>query len=121
MRTQSNEHRDSLPNIDISLLKHAAYVFDGIVFYLRCNLYNANGSFSIQNEFDALENGSETDENEETLDDCQFFHKLESDQVNNELYENLMEDTDSMDGVRILNLNNSMGLCEQKNNLTGST
>ena len=39
MRAHTNEHRDSLPSIDISLLKHAAYVFDGIMFYMRCNLF----------------------------------------------------------------------------------
>ena len=37
MRANSSEHRDSLPSIDIALLKHAAYIFDGILFYLKCS------------------------------------------------------------------------------------
>lgn len=35
MRTYTNEHRDFLPTVDISLLKHVAYAFDGLMFYLR--------------------------------------------------------------------------------------
>ena len=35
MRAHTNEHRDSLPPVDISLLKHVAYVFDGLFFYMR--------------------------------------------------------------------------------------
>jgi hypothetical protein len=35
MRTYTNEHRDFLPSVDISLLKHVAYAFDGFMFYLR--------------------------------------------------------------------------------------
>lgn len=35
MRSHSSEHRDSLPVLDITALRHIAYVVDGIVFYLR--------------------------------------------------------------------------------------
>lgn len=35
MRTYSNEHRDFTPHIDLAALKHVAYVFDGLMFYLR--------------------------------------------------------------------------------------
>jgi hypothetical protein len=35
MRSYTNEHRDAMPSIDISLLKHVCYVFDGLMFYLR--------------------------------------------------------------------------------------
>ena len=35
MRSESNEHKETLPTIDISLLKHVAYIFDGIMYYLR--------------------------------------------------------------------------------------
>ena len=34
MRTYTNEHRDHMPSVDVSLLKHVAYVFDGVMFFL---------------------------------------------------------------------------------------
>lgn len=35
MRSHSSEHRDSLPFLDVTALRHIAYVLDGIVFYMR--------------------------------------------------------------------------------------
>lgn len=35
MRSHSSEHRDSLPVLDVTALRHIAYVVDGIVFYMR--------------------------------------------------------------------------------------
>lgn len=35
MRAHSSEHRDSLPVLDVTALRHIAYVLDGIVFYMR--------------------------------------------------------------------------------------
>jgi E3 ubiquitin-protein ligase EDD1 len=35
MRAHSDEHSDSLPVIDISALKHVAYVFDALIYYMR--------------------------------------------------------------------------------------
>lgn len=38
MRSHSSEHRDSLPVLDITALRHIAYVVDGIVYYMRSGL-----------------------------------------------------------------------------------
>ena len=62
MRAQTNEHRDSLPSIDISLLKHVAYIFDGILFYLQSNLSNSMASIKIETE-------ESSDDEEESLDE----------------------------------------------------
>lgn len=35
MRAHNSEHRDSLPVLDVSALKHVAYVFDALVYYMR--------------------------------------------------------------------------------------
>lgn len=35
MRSHSSEHRDSLPVLDVTALRHIAYVLDGIIFYMR--------------------------------------------------------------------------------------
>ncbi|XP_022696858.1 E3 ubiquitin-protein ligase UBR5-like isoform X3 [Varroa jacobsoni] len=36
LRAQSSEHLDTLPIIDVASLKHIAYVFDSMIYYLRC-------------------------------------------------------------------------------------
>jgi len=44
MRAHNNEHGDSLPVLDVSSLKHVAYVLDALVYYLRadtCQSLNA--------------------------------------------------------------------------------
>lgn len=38
MRSHSSEHRDSLPVLDITALRHIAYVVDGIVYYMRSGM-----------------------------------------------------------------------------------
>lgn len=35
MRSHHDEHSDSLPVIDITALKHTAYVFDALIYYMR--------------------------------------------------------------------------------------
>lgn len=38
MRAHNAEHRDSLPVLDVSALRHVAYVFDALVYYMRSPL-----------------------------------------------------------------------------------
>ena len=44
MRAHNGEHSDTLPVIDVSSLKHIAYVFDALIYYMRsgneCNPYS---------------------------------------------------------------------------------
>ena len=35
MRSHNDEHSDTLPILDISALKHVAYVFDALIYYMR--------------------------------------------------------------------------------------
>lgn len=41
MRAHSNEHGDSLPVLDVSSLKHVAYVLDALVYYMRADTYQS--------------------------------------------------------------------------------
>lgn len=43
MRAHSNEHGDSLPVLDVSSLKHVAYVLDALVYYMRADTAAVNG------------------------------------------------------------------------------
>lgn len=38
MRAHNSEHLDSLPILDVSALKHVAYVFDALIYYMRSGM-----------------------------------------------------------------------------------
>lgn len=38
MRAHNSEHMDSLPILDVSALKHVAYVFDALIYYMRSGM-----------------------------------------------------------------------------------
>lgn len=77
MRSHNSEHRDSLPVLDVTALRHIAYVLDAIIFYMRAS-----------NELDSDRNEANTwDDQEEN----------ENDDVEEEYSSNLVMDTDSID------------------------
>ena len=38
MRSHNDEHADSLPSLDISFMRHVAYVFDALIYYMRSGI-----------------------------------------------------------------------------------
>lgn len=38
MRAHNSEHLDSLPILDVSALKHVAYVFDALIYFMRSGM-----------------------------------------------------------------------------------
>lgn len=56
MRSHSSEHRDSLPVLDITALRHIAYVIDGIVYYMRSGTDNDKSDSSSWTDADENEN-----------------------------------------------------------------
>lgn len=56
MRSHSSEHRDSLPVLDITALRHIAYVVDGIVYYMRSSTDNDKSDSSSWADADENEN-----------------------------------------------------------------
>lgn len=69
MRSYNDEHADSLPVIDISALRHSAYVFDALIYYMRT---------SPESDGDPLKDGisviswqdTDDNDNEENEDDA---------------------------------------------------
>merc|ERR1712226_852876 len=50
MRAHNAEHSDSLPVIDVSAMKHIAYVFDALIYYMRSGteaIGDANHTISV--------------------------------------------------------------------------
>lgn len=56
MRSHSSEHRDSLPVLDVTALRHIAYVVDGIVYYMRSGTDNDKSDSSSWTDADENEN-----------------------------------------------------------------
>lgn len=75
MRSHSSEHRDSLPVLDITALRHVAYVIDGIVYYMRSGKENEDKSDSSywadadENENDDTEDEIQMNCDNESIDD----------------------------------------------------
>lgn len=65
MRSHSSEHRDSLPVLDVTALRHIAYVLDGIVFYMRSA--KENDSERTDNNYWADADENENDDTEDEL------------------------------------------------------
>ena len=52
MRAHNGEHSDTLPVIDVSSLKHIAYIFDALIYYIRSrNDTNPYGEEAESEEF----------------------------------------------------------------------
>lgn len=58
MRSHSNEHSDSLPVLDISALKHVAYVLDALIYYMRSDTINAPLPTTTVSAFNDVDNES---------------------------------------------------------------
>lgn len=77
MRAHNSEHRDSLPVLDVTALRHVAYVLDAVIFYMRAS-----------NELDCDRNDSNAWDDQDDN---------ENDDVDDEFTTSLVMDTDSID------------------------
>ncbi|GAB0097413.1 E3 ubiquitin-protein ligase hyd [Sergentomyia squamirostris] len=80
MRAHSSEHRDSLPVLDITALRHIAYVLDAIIFYMR----SATEHDLERNDGNGWNDQDEND-NEETEDELSSTLGVETDSVDDDL------------------------------------
>jgi hypothetical protein len=77
MRAHNSEHRDSLPVLDVTALRHVAFVLDAIIFYMRAS-----------NELDCERNDSNAWDDQDDN---------ENDDVDDEFASSIVMDTDSID------------------------
>ncbi|XP_025835424.1 E3 ubiquitin-protein ligase hyd-like, partial [Agrilus planipennis] len=63
MRAHNSEHLDSLPILDVSALKHVAYVFDALIYYMRSGNSDSSDSDNLREGL-ALPSWNDQDENE---------------------------------------------------------
>ncbi|KAG5682285.1 hypothetical protein PVAND_011645 [Polypedilum vanderplanki] len=77
MRAHNSEHRDSLPVLDVTALRHVAFVLDSIIFYMRAS------------------NDLDCDRNDSNAWDDQDDN--ENEDVDDEFTSSIVMDTDSVD------------------------
>lgn len=76
MRAHNSEHRDSLPVLDVTALKHIAYVLDAVIYYMRA------GSESDSDRADPnIWNDPDENENEDNEDEFTNPIGMETDSV----------------------------------------
>lgn len=79
MRAHNNEHLDSLPILDVSALKHVAYVFDALIYFMRSGTSDRNDSDLRREGFSLpLWNDQDENENEEAEEDIAVAMETES-------------------------------------------
>ncbi|XP_063922757.1 E3 ubiquitin-protein ligase UBR5 isoform X7 [Zophobas morio] len=79
MRAHNNEHLDSLPILDVSALKHVAYVFDALIYYMRSGTSDRGDSDLRREGFSLpLWNDQDENENEEAEEDIAVAMETES-------------------------------------------
>jgi len=82
MRTHNNEHFDSLPILDVGSLKHVAYVFDSLIYYLRVNNENTLHKPSLnQTGSNTADDFAATSTNENEPEDVMDYQNAEDDNL----------------------------------------
>lgn len=67
MRSHNDEHSDSLPSLDISAMRHVAYVFDALIYYMRSG--TDSDTDVIRDGISVISCDHDENENEEQDDD----------------------------------------------------
>ncbi|RWS30595.1 E3 ubiquitin-protein ligase hyd-like isoform X4 [Leptotrombidium deliense] len=71
MRSHNNEHLDSLPVLDVASLKHVAYVFDSLIYYMRSGNEGISPNIKItethREDWQPAESENEADEADEDI------------------------------------------------------
>lgn len=94
MRAHNNEHLDSLPVLDVSALKHVAYVFDALIYFMRSGTVDTNSDIDLRRERVPISpSWNDPDENENG--------EGEEDNA-------VAMETDSLDDQEVSNLANNM-------------
>lgn len=88
MRSHSSEHRDSLPVLDVTSLRHIAYVLDAIIFYMRAASEHENGGCGDKGDAGGLSapwTDPDDHDNEESEDDLTGMG-METDSMDEEMF-----------------------------------
>uniref|UniRef100_A0A336LUN3 HECT-type E3 ubiquitin transferase n=1 Tax=Culicoides sonorensis TaxID=179676 RepID=A0A336LUN3_CULSO len=80
MRSHNSEHRDSLPVLDITALRHVAYVLDALIFYMR-----SGNDLELEKSDTNLWDDQDENDNEDTEDEQTSNVAMDTDEEDNDL------------------------------------
>ncbi|XP_063710070.1 E3 ubiquitin-protein ligase hyd isoform X2 [Culicoides brevitarsis] len=80
MRSHNSEHRDSLPVLDITALRHVAYVLDALIFYMR-----SGNDLELEKPDSSLWDDQDENDNEDTEDEQSSSVAMDTDEEDNDL------------------------------------
>ncbi|KAI1289573.1 E3 ubiquitin-protein ligase UBR5 [Halotydeus destructor] len=86
MRTHNNEHYDSLPVLDVASLKHVAYVFDALIYYVRSGMDDStlqSISENLRDEWTGYSENEADDLEEDSASCSQDMSNLDEDSTLN--------------------------------------
>ncbi|XP_066251195.1 E3 ubiquitin-protein ligase hyd isoform X7 [Euwallacea similis] len=96
MRAHNSEHLDSLPILDVSALKHVAYVFDALIYYMRSGMLdNREEDIRSQNNMLPLPPCYDQDENENEEADEDIAVNMDTDSLDDQEVSNLASNISS--------------------------
>ena len=70
MRSHDNEHGDSLPKVEITSLRHVAYVLDVFIYYLRSNQTTDGAVNSVRSDISESTKSKQRKKDELSKDDA---------------------------------------------------
>ncbi|KAK3087035.1 hypothetical protein FSP39_000732 [Pinctada imbricata] len=82
MRSHNDEHSDNLPSMDISAMRHVAYVFDALIYYMRSGIDTDTDVF--RDGISVISWDHDENENEEHDDEPVTTMSMENESVDGE-------------------------------------
>lgn len=96
MRAHNGEHLDSLPILDVSALKHVAYVFDALIYYMRSGTNTDTNENEVLREGLPLPSWNDQDENENEEGDEEIPVAMETESLDDQEVSNIASMSNSM-------------------------
>ncbi|XP_044752441.1 E3 ubiquitin-protein ligase UBR5 isoform X3 [Coccinella septempunctata] len=95
MRAHNNEHLDSLPVLDVSALKHVAYVFDALIYFMRSGSSEAVDT-DLRREGLPLASWNDQDENENEEGEEDITVAIDTESLDDQEISNLANITNNL-------------------------
>ncbi|KAI4466436.1 e3 ubiquitin-protein ligase ubr5 [Holotrichia oblita] len=96
MRAHNGEHLDSLPILDVSALKHVAYVFDALIYYMRSGTNTDTNENEVLREGLPLPSWNDQDENENEEGEEEIPVAMETESLDDQEVSNIASMSNSM-------------------------
>ena len=62
MRSYNDEHAGCLPSLDVMALKHVAYIFDAMIYYMKASTEDIDADIMINNDRISIQSWPEAED-----------------------------------------------------------